>query len=227
MKKVVRLGDGIREAVFGANDGVVSTFGILAGMVGASIGSSTIALVGVIQMFAAGLSMGLGAYISTKSQNEFYEAAESREREEILHHPAKERRSVRSILHKKGLQGDTLDDATKSLTKKKSTWLHFILEERLGIAETSYPHPIFAGCVMFIAFVMAGAFSVVPFFFFTPLSALYLSGLLSLLILFLVGSIKTKFTRKHWLKSGLENLLVGLATGIVGFAVGAFIQGMM
>lgn len=223
----VSIGDGIREAVFGANDGAVSTFGILAGLVGASIAGSTITLVGIVQMVAAGMSMGLGAYISTKSQNEVYAAAEQRERDAISAHPARERSQVRSILSIKGLKGRTLDAATSSLTKNRDGWAHFLLEERLGIASTSYPHPLLAGSIMFVSFVIAGFFAVVPFLLFPPQIAIIWSAVLSLLLLFAVGAAKTCFTCRSWLLSGLENLLVGAVTGVVGYSVGALVQGLI
>ena len=227
MNKVSKLGDGIREVVFGANDGIVSTFGILAGMVGASISSNLIALVGVIQMFAAGLSMGLGAYISTKSQNEYYRAAEKSELRDIDVHPAREKKQVRAILAERGLLGKTLDGATTSLTRDKKHWLHFLMEERFGIAETSYPHPVFAGAVMFISFVLAGFFVVIPFFFASSKPALAVSATISMVLLFIVGAGKTKFTKRNLFTSGIENLLIGALTGVVGFTVGALVRGLL
>lgn len=227
MKGVKALGDGIREAVFGANDGVVSTFGILSGMVGAALSGPLIALVGVIQMFAAGLSMGLGAYISTKSQNEYYESEEHRIEREIDVHPAREKKEVKKILAEKGLSGKKLSSGTDSLTSNRKAWLSFILEERLGIAETSYPHPVFAGTVMFISFVIAGFFVVLPFFLLEPRPALALSTGLSLVILFIVGATKTRFTHRNPWFSGFENLLVGAVTGVVGYVVGAIVQGVI
>lgn len=227
MKEVCSIGDGIREAVFGANDGSVSTFGILAGLVGASVSGPLIALVGIVQIFAAGMSMGLGAYISTKSQNEYYEAAERQEAREIDAHPARERDHVREALEKDGLAGETLKRATEAITHEKGHWLHFLLEERFGITDTSYPRPVSAGGIMFIAFVIAGIFSVLPFLFFEPRLALVFSAVVSLLVLFGVGAAKTRFTRRNPYVSGFENLMIGAVTGVVGFLVGHIVQTLL
>ncbi len=227
MKEVSRVGDGIREFVFGANDGTVSTFGILAGLVGANLAGPVIALVGVIQMFAAGLSMGLGAYISTKSQNEYYAEAESEEKRYIDEHPRREKKRVRDILAERGLEGETLKDATKTLTHDRTGWLHFLVEERFGISATSYPHPVFAASVMFLAFLVAGLFPVFPFFVAPPGVALVWSATLSLIILFAVGAAKTRFTKRNWFVSGFENLMIGAITGVTGFVVGSLVQGFL
>ena len=221
------VGDGIREFVFGANDGAVSTFAILSGLVGAGLASPLIALVGVVQMVAAGLSMGLGAYISTKSQNEYYGAASDEQLREIDVHPAREKARVRSFLSERGLSGRTLSSATGALTVDKRGWLRFLLEARYGIAETSYPHPVIAGFVMFGAFLVAGFFPVAPFFFFSAGVAIFYSAVLSLLLLFFVGAAKTRFTRRNTYLSGLENLLIGAVTGVVGFCVGLLVQGLL
>lgn len=227
MKKESVIGDGIREAVFGANDGAVSTFGILSGLVGASLASPVILLVGLVQMFAAGLSMGLGAYISTKSQNEFYSEERNAVRSEIDVHPAREKAELDALLRARGVKEENLKQTRKAFTNNKRLWLDFVLEERFGIADASFPHPVLAGGIMFVAFVFAGVFPLLPFVFTDPRTALLFSATLTLLLLFAVGAAKTRFTRRNPLLAGFENLLIGAITGVVGFVVGALVKSFL
>lgn len=224
MREVSAFADAIREAVFGANDGAVSTFGILSGLVGAGLSSGVIVLVGLVQMFAAGMSMGLGAYISTKSQNEYYDAVRADQREEIDSHPAREKKRVRHYLAQLGVKGKELSAAAADITEDKQHWTHFLVEERLGAAKERDPHPVVGGAVMFGAFVIAGLFPLLPFVFLSPRQGLVWSAVLALAALFAVGAAKTRFTHRNALLSGFENFLIGAVTGVVGFAVGSFAQ---
>jgi VIT1/CCC1 family predicted Fe2+/Mn2+ transporter len=227
MGEVSQTADTIREAVFGANDGAVSTFGILSGLVGASIASPTIALVGVVQIFAAGLSMGLGAYISTKSENEVLMAEMKTQSKRINHHPAREKSAVRDVLAEHGVVGKELDAAVKDITRDSAKWSHFLVETRLGRAPENLAHPVAGGVVMFVSFVLAGLFPVLPFFFLGSTAALPFSALLALAVLFGVGAAKTRFTKKNAAMSGFENVLIGAITGVVGYAVGSIVSSFL
>ncbi len=227
MKHRLHIADTIREAVFGANDGVVSTFGILSGLAGAALSNQLIVLVGIVQVIAAGLSMGLGAYISTKSQNEYVSAEQEKIKSEIDVHPAREKMRLNRTLKKTGLKGERLHRVADELTKSRKAWTHFLLEDRVGMAQENLPHPVLSGAVMFLAFLIAGTIVVVPFAIINNQGALIVSATISLATLFFVGAAKTQFTHRNAWVSGMENLLIGLATGVVGYAVGVTFQGLL
>ena len=116
-------GSFIRELVFGANDGLVSNVSLVAGVAGATSDPNTVLLAGIAGIVAGAISMGLGAYVSTKSEREFRESEERRERWEIDNMPAEERAEIRQIFQERGISGPTLDAVVTQITKDKDQWV--------------------------------------------------------------------------------------------------------
>ncbi|MBI3989216.1 MAG: VIT1/CCC1 transporter family protein, partial [candidate division NC10 bacterium] len=116
-------GKAIREVVFGMHDGLITSLGFLSGVSGAQAGRDFILLAGLASAFAQTLSMGFGAYLSTKSEREFYQREIDRERYEIDHLPEKEREELRVIYRQKGFREDEVEMIVKHLTSDKELWL--------------------------------------------------------------------------------------------------------
>ncbi len=209
----------LRHAIFGMNDGLVSTLALLAGFVGAFMTQNVIIIAGVVEMMAGAISMALGTYISTKSQIEFYMREVKKERDDLEKKPTIEKEHVKEIYYNKGFRGKELNLIVTRLTSNKKIWLDVLVQEELGLSQTKMENPFTAGVVMFFAFVF-GAFIPLSSFIFVPMThALPTAIISSLFVLFLAGAIKTHFTGRHWLKSGFEMFLVGaLATGVAYYA---------
>jgi vacuolar iron transporter family protein len=220
----------IGEAVYGALDGVVTTFAVVAGVAGAKLTAGVVLVLGFANLIGDGLSMGVGSYLSSKSKKEYQASERARERWEVENYPEGEIHEVREIYRRKGFEGDDLERAVKVITSNKDIWVETMMNEELGIIEEE-GHPFISGVSTFLAFIVAGF---VPLLFFVlalavPSMSRFSFGMsiaLTAVTLFVVGSLKVMITRTTWWKSGLEMLLVGGATALGAYIVGYLLQGL-
>ncbi len=216
-------GETLRNVVFGANDGLVSNASLVAAVAGATAESKTILLGGLAGLAAGALSMALGAYISTKSEREFRESEERRERWEIEHTPHEERSEIRQIYRRKGLSGPLLDTVVEQLTKDKEQWLQLMMSEELGFAGHG-PRPHRSALVMGLAFVAGATVPVIPYLFIEGLAALMTSLGLTAAALLIVGAWRAYLTGSAvWRKAAEMVVLAAAAVGaanLIGRLVG-------
>ena len=220
----------IGEAVYGALDGIVTTFAVVAGVEGARLSSGVVLILGFANLLGDGLSMGVGSYLSTKSRREYQRSERQRERWEVDNYPEGEREEIREIYRKKGFKGSDLDRAVEIITSNKDVWVETMMQEELGIIEEK-GHPFFNGLSTFISFIIAGF---VPLLFFVMSLAVpslesqnfIMSLVLTALTLFVVGSLRVLVTRARWWRSGLEMLIVGGAAALAAYLVGYFLRGL-
>jgi VIT1/CCC1 family predicted Fe2+/Mn2+ transporter len=213
-------GRAIREIVFGVHDGLITTIGFLSGVNAANASHRVIILAGVAEAIAQTLSMGFGAYLSTKSEREFYEREIARERFEIETMPDREREEVREIYRRKGFSGDELELVVARVTADKERWLRTMMVEELGLIEERFDRPAGVG-LLIGASSFAGAFlPIVPYFFMEVNRAFVASLWVAAAALFVTGAGKTVLTKKAWWRSGLEMLGIGLLVSAAGYGIG-------
>lgn len=222
-------GKAVREVVFGMHDGLITSLGFLSGVSGAQAGRGFILVAGLASAFAQTLSMGFGAYLSTKSEREFYQREIDRERYEIEHLPEKEREELRVIYSRKGFREDEVEMIVKHLTSDKELWLKTMMEEELGLIEEKFDDPVKVGVLIGLASFVGALLPILPYLFLQPHQAFPLSVVITGAALFGTGAGKTILTKKTWWKSGLEMLGIGLfvagASYLLGRLVGANLGG--
>ncbi len=220
----------IGEAVYGALDGIVTTFAVVAGVEGARLSSGIVLILGFANLIGDGLSMGVGSYLSTKSRREYERSERERERWEVENYPDGEKEEIKEIYKRKGFTGHDLERAVEIITSDKEIWIETMMQEELGILEES-GHPFFNGLSTFISFMVAGF---IPLLFFVLALAIpsleqytfSMSVVLTGLTLFAVGSIRVMVTRTNWWRSGLEMLTVGGAAALGAYLVGYILRGL-
>ena len=220
----------IGEAVYGALDGIVTTFAIVAGVEGAGLSSGIVLILGFANLIGDGLSMGVGSYLSTKSRREYEKSERKRELWEIENYPQGEREEIREIYRKKGFSGADLDRAVEIITSDKDIWVNTMMREELGIIEEDSP-PFLNGLSTFISFIIAGF---IPLLFFVLALAVprlqqytfAMSVVLTALALFGVGSLRVMVTRARWWHSGIEMLIVGGMAALGAYIIGALLKGL-
>ena len=213
-------GRAIREVVYGATDGLVTSLGFVIGVFGALHDSRIIVITGIAGASAGALSMGFSAYISSKSQREFFLAEIERERREMQEMPEKERDEVRKIYRAKGFQGEELEMVVRRITSNPKVWLRTMMEEELGLVATSFDTPWLVGGITAASYLMAAFLPILPYAVRVPLSAFPWSVGISVAALFALGAGKTRLTRTSPLKSGLEMIAIGLISALVGYGIG-------
>ncbi|MCM8794941.1 MAG: VIT1/CCC1 transporter family protein [Candidatus Omnitrophica bacterium] len=214
-------GRAIREVIYGATDGIVTSLGFVIGVFGALHDSRIILITGIAGASAGALSMGFSAYISSKSQTEFFLAEIGREQREMVEMPDKEKDEVRKIYRAKGFRGPELEMVVQRITADPSVWLRCMMEEELGLIVESFDKPWFVGVITAASYAAGAFLPIIPYAFLPAPSAFPWSIALSVGILFGLGAGKTKLTRTSPLKSGLELMTIGLLAALVGYLIGS------
>lgn len=226
------LGQGkyLGDVVYGALDGIVTTFAVVSGVEGASLPVGVIIIMGFANLLGDGTSMALGNYLSTKSEMEFIRRERSREEWEVENYPRGEKEEVRAIYSKKGFKGKDLDRAVGVITSNKKVWVDTMMNEELGLVN-EHKEPIKGAMATFMAFVIAGFLPVLGFVLallipsFVPYS-FTISIVLTFVALFAAGALRVYVTHKTWWKSGLEMLVIGSIAAALAYLVGFFLRGL-
>lgn len=212
----------VREIVFGFNDGSISTLALLAGVTGGALAHGQILVAGFSGVIAGAISMAIGAYISSKSEIEHHQSEIEREKREIEEIPEVEREEMRQIYMKKAdFTEEELNLILNRITSDKKVWLDSMMKEELGLFEERFESPLKVGLIMLVAFVAGGLIPILPFVF-LPVSqtSLIVASIVTFASLFLIGVWKTTFTNKHWLRSGLEMVFVGILATVIPYLIG-------
>lgn len=215
----------IGQAIYGMNDGIGSVFGVVAGVAGATNASALFVIVsGIAGVIANALSMGAGVYLATKSEREVYEAELARERAEIEMDPEQEREEMALFYELKGFTPAEARQLAARMAERPEQLLKTLAAEELGLSAETFPNPWREGLSAGV-FTALGAFvPVVPFFFVEGMVAVVVSFIVSALAYFAVGAAKVLVTGRHWFRSGIEMLLIGLGVGVLTYFVGTLFQ---
>lgn len=214
----------IRSFILGFNDGLISVFTLLVGVAAATIneGNYTVILTGMAAMVSGAISMGLGEYVSSKSEARYIQNEIERERAEIKLFPDEERAEVRELLENWGFRGDLLEKSLETIVSDEESWVDFLTKSELGLEEPE--SPIIGGLITFIAFIAGSLIAIFPYFIDLGIFSLILSSICSFVMLFIVGAAKVKITGENPWKSGGEMVIIGIAGFIVSYGIGTWID---
>jgi VIT1/CCC1 family predicted Fe2+/Mn2+ transporter/rubrerythrin len=213
-------GGWIGQAIYGANDGLGSVFGIVSGVAGATAGGPAVLIAGLAGMLASALSMGSGAYLATKTEREMQEAEFRREREELQQHPEEEEEELALFYQLKGVPEGEANTLAAHLIAQPESALRALGSEELGITEQSFPNPWVAAISATLSTATGAFIPIVPFFFTSGYPAIIASFLISTLAHFLIGAAKTVVTGLSPWRSGAEMTVVGLGEALITYALG-------
>lgn len=218
------------DLVYGGLDGVVTTFAIVSGVAGASLGSDVILILGLANLLADGFSMASGAYLSTKSGQEYYQREFERETWEIEHFPEGERAELLELYRGRGYGEDEAEQLVGIQARQPERWVRAMMVDELGMLPDERK-PLTSGAATLAAFVLAGSLPLVVFVagLFVPIddrTAFLVSLLLTGVALFSLGAAKVFVTQRNPVRSGLEMLAVGGLAAAVAYGVGAFLKGI-
>lgn len=214
----------IGQAVYGASDGIVTTFAAISGVAGANLSPTVALIVGLANLFADGLSMAIGDYLSEKSEKDYIKAEREREFWEVEHLPEAEKLEIREIYKRKGLSGEKLDALVDAITSNKDLWVETMLHEELGLFEDD-TSPLKSALVTFFSFVIAGFMPLVTYVFastwtFVAEHRFALSCVITAVTMFIVGALRQVVTGVKWYKGGMEMLIVGGVSSGVAYFIG-------
>ncbi len=217
----------IRELVFGVNDGLVSVTAIVMGVTGARLTPHDIVISGLSAVTAATVSMGLGAYLSTMAENEYFLAELHREEYEVETIPDEERKEVEAIYRAQGFTRDDTRKLTDHVTSDRKRWVAFMMREELGILVDAMDNPWRNAWIMAVAVVLGSLPPMVPYVVFSNShTAMMVAIVLACLAAFSLGVLKARIGRGNWLRSGVQFVLVTAAAVAVGIAAGHLFRGL-
>ena len=211
----------VRDLVLGFNDGLVSVYAVVAGVAGAAFASREIAIAGLAAATAGALSMGLGEYLSTKSQAEYYAAEAAREREHIRDYPKLEREEVHEMLAQKGYPPHLVPQITEHIVGDEDRFVEFMMREEFGVGQESERSPWIAMGLVMLAFIVGAVLPLAPFLFgLAPTTGLLAASALSLGGLFAAGALKAVTAGLRPWRSGVEMTALGALAAAVTYGVG-------
>jgi VIT1/CCC1 family predicted Fe2+/Mn2+ transporter len=216
--------------VYGGLDGIVTTFAVVSGVAGAELGSNVVLIMGLANLFADGFSMATGAYLSSRSEQEYYERERQREAWEVEHLPEGERAELYELYRHQGYSEEDAHRLAEIQTRDPQRWVETMMVVELGLLPDERK-PLLSALATLSAFVVAGSLPLLVYLVgllvpVSPGAAFPVSLGLSGVALFGLGAAKVLVTERNAFKSGLEMLVVGgLASG-VAYVVGALLKGI-
>jgi VIT1/CCC1 family predicted Fe2+/Mn2+ transporter len=218
-------GNALRAAVLGANDGLLSNFSLVMGVIGAAFSSHTILITGLAGLLAGSGSMAMGEWISVRTSRELYERQVSIEEQEIAEVPAEEEEELALIYEAKGLPEDQARTlAARLMADRKSALDTLSREELVGIDPEELGGSARGAAVSsYVLFAVGAIVPVFPFFFLTGWPAIATSVLASAAGLFGLGAATTVFTGRSVLLAGSRQVLVGAAAATLTYVLGAIL----
>jgi len=219
-------GGKIRSIILGLNDGLISTFTLLIGVAAATListgSNSIVVLTGIAAMVSGAISMGLGEYISSKSEFNYIKNEIKKEKAEIELFPEEEKEEVRDMFAKMGFKGDNLNSCVDTITSDKEVWLNFLLKSELGMEEPE--NPILGAILTFVSFVVGAFIPLFAYLLNLGITSLIISTTLSFTALFTIGALKSSITGETRLKGALEMVLIGIVAFIASYTIGTFLE---
>ena len=209
----------IKDAVYAANDGIVTTFAVVAGVVGASLEPTIILILGAASLLADGFSMATGNFLGSRSEAQLYYKERRIQEQGLAENPEQERRDVRTILAARNYQGEELEQLTSLIMKNEEFTVDLMMDEEVGILKPESGREIKGAVVTFVAFLFAGTLPLIPYIVFEDGSFL-LAIIFTGVALFVVGASRVIFTARNVFLSGLEMLFVGGVAAGIAYAVG-------
>jgi VIT1/CCC1 family predicted Fe2+/Mn2+ transporter len=218
-------GGWLRPAVFGAMDGLVSNFALMAGVAGgaAVMGESRTAVVlaGLAGLAAGAFSMAAGEYTSVASQSELAEQEFENERRELSRNAEGEAKELAQIWVRRGVDLELAEQVAEQLGRNPEAALEVHAREELGMAPGELPNPWLAAGSSFLAFTVGALIPVLPYLL--GATTLFWSAVLSVIGLFGAGALVSRVTARSWWFSGLRQLIVGVLAAAVTFGIGSLV----
>ena len=212
----------LRDWVYGGIDGAVTTFAVVAGVVGAGLSARTVLILGAANLLADGFSMAASNYSGTKTERDDKDRLRAVEERHIDLVPEGELEEIREIFRTKGFEGDILESAVQVITADRSRWVDTMLAEEYGLPAT-LRSPVKAAASTFLAFLICGFVPLLPFVLGLPTPVALATGSTAA-VFFAIGSVKSLWSLTAWWRSGVETLAIGMAAAALAFAAGAAVE---
>jgi len=215
----------LRDWIYGGIDGLVTTFAIVAGAVGADMPARVVLILGVAKLIADALSMAAANYSGTKAEHEEYDKIREMEERHVALHPEGEREEVRQIFRAKGFDGDDLDRVVNVITQEQHRWIDTMMAEEHGMPLVNRL-PSKAALAVFAAFVLCGSVPLIPYLFGLENAAVY-ALVMTGATFFAIGSVRSYWSPRPWWVAGLETFCIGMLAAGAAYLIGDLLSAIV
>jgi VIT1/CCC1 family predicted Fe2+/Mn2+ transporter len=223
-------GSYLRDFIYGAIDGAVTTFAVVSGVEGADLDPNIVVILGGANLVADGFSMAISNFLGSRAEGQQRELARREEERHIALVPEGEREEIRQIYAAKGFAGDELELVVDVITRDPRVWTETMMREELGHG-ASETNPVHAAAATLAAFLVIGFFPLGVFVYdlIAPRDVqepFAISAAMTGVAFFVVGSLKSRFVEQPWWRAGLETLSVGAVAAVLAYLAGTLLQGV-
>jgi len=216
----------LTDIVIGMSDGLTVPFALAAGLSGAVSNTSIIVIAGIAEIAAGSIAMGLGGYLAGKTELDHYNSELRREYDEVEKVPEKEKEEVREFFEHLGLSEEIQHKAVEEIARDKKKWVDFMMKYELGLDEPDPKRATKSAMNIGLSYVAGGLVPLSPYFFIaTPVDALKVSVIVTLICLFIFGFFKSKMTGVHPFGGAFRVMLIGALAAAAAFGVAKIFQG--
>lgn len=231
-RKISPVSEYLKEIVYGGNDGIVTTFAVVAGFTGAQSSISgfsypflTVLLFGVANLFADGMSMGLGNFISMRSEKDLYQTEKQKELNDIKSKPEEEKAQTIGILLRRGFDKKQATQLATIYSQNEDYWAEFMMKYELELPDPQSENPYLTAFATFFSFLSFGFIPLIPYIFLRDLPDLFfISSIFTAGALFLLGLLRWKVTKDPLVRAVGEIIVVGGIAALIAYFVGTFFR---
>ncbi len=221
----------LKDFIYGAIDGAVTTFAVVSGVAGAELSSGVVIVLGLANLVADGFSMAVSNFMGARAEQQIRDKAKRTELRHIEIFPEGEEEEIRQIFAMKGFEDPVLDSVVSVITADKNRWVETMLHEELGLPDNP-ASPWKAATTTFIAFLLIGVAPLGPFLlnWISPgslASPFQWSVGLTSAAFFAVGAAKSRYVIQSWWSSGLETLAMGGVAAGLSYWIGWALKGLV
>ncbi len=221
----------LREIVYGGNDGIVTTFAVVAGFAGAQkdpVSSAfplvSVLLFGIANLLADGFSMSLGSFLSLRADQDIYKSEKAKEYHEIMREPENEFQETIEILKKNKFSEKDATTLASIYRKNPHYWTEFMMKDELEMTNPEHENPFLVAAFTFVSFTIFGGIPLLPFIIGLEGNTFRISIAFTALALLLLGTLRAFISKQKPLRGIFETLLVGSLSASVAYVVGTFFR---
>ncbi len=211
------------DVVLGAQDGLVNTLGVVLGVAAASADARVVFAAGMAAGIAESLSMAAVGYTSSAARGDLFKSERDREYRHVALTPDVEREEVRALYAKKGFEGELLDRVVATICADKDVWVALMMAEEHELPPIDRRASLRAAAVIGVSALLGSILPVFPFALFGLRASVFIALGLGAALLFGLGAFKAAVTVGGRAKSGSELALIGMASAVAGYVVGALL----
>jgi VIT1/CCC1 family predicted Fe2+/Mn2+ transporter len=222
----------ISEFVYGAIDGTVTTFAVVAAAAGAGLGVSVALVMGIANLFADGFSMGVSAYLGKKSGKAQTQKLKTEFRNKISSDTKLRDHLTEHMQDGYGLSGELLDNAVNSAMKNPQKVINHLEQDLFGAIESD-DNPLHLGLATFVAFILLGSVPLLAYLFTvingttTGDTLFIITCILTLIAFAIIGYCKGYVTKTNRIKAVLETMFLGGSAAAISFIVGKSLESLI